>query len=123
MKRTRLHHVGIIMPTMEQAEDFMRVFGFEKDYMEYVEAYQADCLFTKYGPEESPVELIIPRGGVLLDYREGKGGLHHIAGKCWTQGGAYEKTGPRVCWQPAAIRHVPGSRVHGGAGDSYPRGH
>lgn len=79
MQRTRLHHIGIIMPTMEKAQEFMDTFGFEQDYMEYVEDYKADCLFTKYGPNESPVELIIPKEGVLSEYREGKGGIHHIA--------------------------------------------
>ena len=79
MKPLRLHHVGIIMPTMEKAEMFLEQFGLEKDYMEYVEAYHAYCLFTKYTKEESPVELIIPTVGVLTEYREGKGGLHHIA--------------------------------------------
>lgn len=79
MKAKRLHHVGIILPSMEIAEEFMERFGLEKDYMEYVDAYQAHCLFTKYGPEESPVELIIPTGGVLTEFRNGKGGLHHIA--------------------------------------------
>ncbi|WP_373215362.1 VOC family protein [Ruminococcus sp. 5_1_39BFAA] len=75
----RLHHVGIIMPTMEKAEAFMEQFGLETDYMEYVDAYHAHCLFTKYTQNESPVELIIPTEGVLTEYRGGKGGLHHIA--------------------------------------------
>ncbi|MBC5689289.1 VOC family protein [Mediterraneibacter sp. NSJ-55] len=79
MKPLRLHHVGIIMPTMEKAEAFLEQFGLEKDYMEYVDAYHAYCLFTKYTKEESPVELIIPTEGVLTKYRDGKGGLHHIA--------------------------------------------
>lgn len=79
MNRIRLHHVGIIMPTMEQAERFIKKFGLEKDYVEYVEAYKADCLFTKYLPNESPIELVIPREGVLTEYNNGKGGIHHIA--------------------------------------------
>ncbi len=79
MKPMRLHHVGIIMPTMEKAEAFMEQFGLETDYMEYVDAYHAHCLFTKYTQNESPVELIIPTEGVLTEYRGGKGGLHHIA--------------------------------------------
>lgn len=79
MNRIRLHHVGIVMPDMEKAERFLEKFGLEKDYMEYVDAYQADCLFTKYQPNESPVELVIPRGGVLTGYNNGKGGIHHIA--------------------------------------------
>ena len=75
----RLHHVGIVLMSMEKAEAFMDQFGLEKDYMEYVDAYHAYCLFTKYGPEESPIELIIPTEGVLTNFRDGKGGLHHIA--------------------------------------------
>lgn len=79
MKPMRLHHVGIIMPNMERAEEFLELFGLEKDYCEYVEAYKADCLFTKYTDAESPVELIIPKEGVLTGYNKGKGGIHHIA--------------------------------------------
>lgn len=79
MKPIRLHHVGIIMTSMEKARAFLEQFGLEEDYMEYVEAYHAYCLFTKYAEKESPVELIIPTEGVLTEFRNGKGGLHHIA--------------------------------------------
>ena len=79
MKPMRLHHVGIIMTTMEKAEAFLEKFGLEKDYMEYVAAYHAYCLFTKYTEKESPVELIIPTEGVLTEFNKGRGGLHHIA--------------------------------------------
>jgi len=79
MKPMRLHHVGIIMTSMERAEAFLEQFGLEKDYMEYVEAYHADCLFTKYSEFESPVELVIPTEGVLTEFNKGKGGIHHIA--------------------------------------------
>lgn len=79
MSPMRLHHVGIIMTTMEKAETFLNQFGLEKDYMEYVEAYHAHCLFTKFNEKESPVELIIPTEGVLTEFNKGKGGLHHIA--------------------------------------------
>ena len=79
MKPMRLHHVGIIMTTMEKAEAFLEKFGLEKDYMEYLAAYHAYCLFTKYTEKESPVELIIPTEGVLTEFNKGRGGLHHIA--------------------------------------------
>ena len=79
MDRMRLHHVGIIMPSMEKAENFLEKFGLETDYVEYVEAYHADCLFTKYCINESPIELVIPHEGVLTKYNKGKGGIHHIA--------------------------------------------
>lgn len=79
MQMIRLHHVGIIMPSQEKAHEFMERFSLQKDYMEYVEAYHAWCLFTKHGRDESPIELIIPVKGILTEYRNGKGGLHHIA--------------------------------------------
>lgn len=75
----KLHHVGIVMTSQERANRFLEKFGLEADYVEYVEAYHADCLFTKHGEDESPVELVIPKEGVLTAYNNGKGGIHHIA--------------------------------------------
>ena len=79
MEHMKLHHVGIVMPTQEQADRFMEKFGLYTDYVEYVESYHADCLFAKHGPDESPIELVIPKEGVLTRYNGGKGGIHHIA--------------------------------------------
>ena len=79
MNRIRMHHVGIVMPTRERAEEFLRIFNFEIDREEYVEAYHAQCIFTKHNERETSVELIIPTEGVLTQYQNGKGGLHHIA--------------------------------------------
>ncbi|MDC7287741.1 VOC family protein [Blautia schinkii] len=79
MKPKRLHHVGIIMSSMDKAKEFLNRFGLEEDYTEFVEDYQAYCLFTKFGEQECPVELVIPEGGVLAEFNNGKGGLHHIA--------------------------------------------
>jgi lactoylglutathione lyase/methylmalonyl-CoA/ethylmalonyl-CoA epimerase len=75
-----MHHVGIVLPTLEAAEDVMTLFGLEKDYGGYVESYQADLIFTKYGEHESPIEFIIPHeGSVLKEFNGGKGGIAHIA--------------------------------------------
>ena len=41
MKPMRLHHVGIIMMSMEKARAFLEQFGLEEDYCEYVESYHA----------------------------------------------------------------------------------
>ena len=79
MEHMKLHHVGIVMTSQERADRFMEKFGLETDYVEYVEAYHADCLFTKHDADESPVELVIPKEGVLTSYNNGKGGIHHIA--------------------------------------------
>jgi lactoylglutathione lyase/methylmalonyl-CoA/ethylmalonyl-CoA epimerase len=80
MKSMRMHHVGIILPTMKSAHKFLETFDLEIDYQGFVEAYQADLIFTKYTENESPVELIIPEeGSVLKDFNKGKGGIAHIA--------------------------------------------
>lgn len=76
--RLRMHHVGIVLPTIEAAKEVMNVLGVEVDYQGYVQAYTADLIFTKYGANESPIEFIIPRGGVLSKYNNGKGGIAHI---------------------------------------------
>ena len=68
MEHMRLHHVGIVI-SPEKAERFMQKFGLET----------ADCLFTKRRSDESYIELVIPKGGVLAEYNQGKGGIHHIA--------------------------------------------
>lgn len=79
MEHMKLHHVGIVMMSQEIADRFMEKFGLETDYVEYVEAYHADCLFTKHREDETPIELVIPKEGVLTQYNGGKGGVHHIA--------------------------------------------
>lgn len=79
MNRTRIHHIGIVFPDRERAEQFMEIFNFEVDLEEYVQAYQAQCIFTKRTSNEISLEFVIPTGGVLKEYNNGRGGLHHIA--------------------------------------------
>ena len=75
----RLHHVGIVLPTMEAAHDFMKTNGLEVDYAGFVDAYHADLIFTKKGEYSSPIEFIVPREGVLKNFNGGRGGIAHIA--------------------------------------------
>mgnify|MGYP002412416107 CR=1 FL=1 len=75
----RLHHVGIVVPTREIAEDLIKMFGLEIDYEGFVDAYHTDVVFTTHGEKESPLEFIIPKEGVLTKYNNGKGGIAHIA--------------------------------------------
>lgn len=80
MKRKRIHHVGVVLPTLDAVNNVMTMFGLEKDYGGYVESYQADLIFTKYGEHESPIEFIIPHeGSILKKFNDGKGGIAHIA--------------------------------------------
>lgn len=79
MDRVRLHHVGIVFPNRERTDLFLKTFHFEIDREEYVEAYHAQCIFTRHSADETALELIVPTSGVLTEYNNGKGGLHHIA--------------------------------------------
>ncbi len=80
LKPMRMHHVGIITPTIEKAEEFLKRWGLEVDYRGYVKAYKADLIFTKYNNDSSPIELIIPdEGSVLKEFNNGKGGIAHVA--------------------------------------------
>ena len=79
MKPMRLHHVGIVLPTLQQAHDFIQANGLEIDYAGFVDAYHADLIFTKKGPFCSPIEMIIPHEGVLTKFNGGRGGIAHIA--------------------------------------------
>lgn len=80
MKPMRMHHVGVVLPTVEQAEHLIDLLGLEVDYRGYVKSYHADLIFTKYGPRlESPIEFIIPHEGVLTKFNNGKGGIAHLA--------------------------------------------
>lgn len=79
MKPMRVHHIGIVVPSRETADNIMKLFNLEVDYSGYVDPYHAEVVFTKYGPSESPIEFIIPSEGVLTQYNNGRGGIHHIA--------------------------------------------
>ena len=80
MKPLKTHHIGVIAKDRAMAEHIMDMFQLEIDYEGHIDAYDSDLIFTKYGPAgDAPIEFIIPHSGVLTKYRDGKGGLHHIA--------------------------------------------
>ena len=75
----RLHHVGIVQPDMESAENYMSLFGHTEDYRGYVEEFQCWCLFCVAPENGTAVELVVPTGGSLARFNRGAGGLHHYA--------------------------------------------
>jgi methylmalonyl-CoA/ethylmalonyl-CoA epimerase len=75
---SRLHHVGVIVPSEEQAQTLMDLLGLKESYRGFVEPYQALCIFTEPNGG-SPLELVVPSGGVLKEFNRGIGGLHHVA--------------------------------------------
>lgn len=74
-----LHHVGIVQPSMEDAEAYMALFGQEEDYRGWVEAFSCWCVFLRAPEGGAAVELVIPEGGPLERFNKGAGGLHHYA--------------------------------------------
>ena len=75
----RTHHWGIVLPTVEKAETFMKTFGLQEDYRGHVKAYDSHLIFTKHGEGADAVEFIIPQSGVLCEFNKGKGGIAHVA--------------------------------------------
>jgi lactoylglutathione lyase/methylmalonyl-CoA/ethylmalonyl-CoA epimerase len=75
----RVHHWGIVLPTVEKAEAFIKQFGLVEDYRGYVKAYDANLIFTTHGDGHDAIEFIIPLSGVLTEFNKGKGGIAHVA--------------------------------------------
>lgn len=75
----RVHHWGVILPTVEKAEAFMQMFGLQEDYRGHVDAYDSHLIFTKHGDGADAIEFIIPQSGVLTEFNKGKGGIAHVA--------------------------------------------
>ena len=59
----RLHHIGIVLPTLEKAHEFIKTNGLEVDYSGFVDAYHADLISLKKVKNSTPIEFIIPVKG------------------------------------------------------------
>ncbi|HVO63999.1 MAG TPA: hypothetical protein VMT53_23960 [Terriglobales bacterium] len=46
MRPKRIHHVDVVLPTLQAVEHLMNLFSMEVDCQEYVEPYKADLIFT-----------------------------------------------------------------------------
>jgi methylmalonyl-CoA/ethylmalonyl-CoA epimerase len=78
MPALKLHHVGIVQPTEQDALQLMALLGMEEEYRGYVDQWQSWCIFAR-SANASTIEFIVPTGGVLAKFNKGAGGLHHIA--------------------------------------------
>lgn len=74
----KLHHVGILAPTFEDAQSFMHLMGLREAYRGYVETWSCWCIFTA-GGNGTAIELVVPLAGQLLKFNKGLGGVHHFA--------------------------------------------
>lgn len=76
----RLHHVGVVFPSIEEAEAHMAAFGLVEDYRGYVSPWHAWCIFTVPAPgATTAIELVVADGGALQKFNKGAGGVHHYA--------------------------------------------
>ncbi|WP_299444716.1 VOC family protein [uncultured Rhodospira sp.] len=75
----RLHHVGIILPDMDDVAGFLTMMGHTEDYRGYVDRFQCWCVFCAAPEGSAQVELVVPTGGSLARFNKGSGGVHHYA--------------------------------------------
>jgi catechol 2,3-dioxygenase-like lactoylglutathione lyase family enzyme len=73
----KLHHIGIIVHEEERVSELAEVFGLKLGRTQYVEEYEALCIFTEGAL--GVIEFIVPKGPKLAKFNKGMGGLHHIA--------------------------------------------
>ena len=74
----RLHHIGVILPTLEDAARHMELFELTEDYRGFVERWRCWCIFTK--PQAgTAIELVVAEAGPLTQFNRGLGGVHHFA--------------------------------------------
>lgn len=74
----RLHHVGIIFPSLDDAARHMETFGLVEDYRGFVEPWNSWCIFTKCD-SGTAIELVVATDGPLTRFNRGLGGVHHFA--------------------------------------------
>lgn len=74
----RLHHVGVIYPSIEDAEAHMALMDLEEDYRGYVDTWHCWCIFTK-AASGAAIELVVADEGPLTRFNKGMGGVHHYA--------------------------------------------
>lgn len=74
-----LHHVGIVLPSLEDAEAHIQTFGLVEDYRGYVEPWHCWCIFAKTQGNATAIELVVADEGPLLRFNRGIGGVHHFA--------------------------------------------
>ena len=74
----KLHHVGIVLPTIEEAESFMTTMGLKEDFRGFVVRWSVWCIFA-HSLNDSKIELVVPEGGKLARFNKGLAGVHHFA--------------------------------------------
>jgi methylmalonyl-CoA epimerase len=74
----RLHHVGIVSPSLDAAAEFISLMGMVEIERGYVAPWTCWCIFVRTGGS-TMLELVVPDGGPLARFNRGAGGVHHFA--------------------------------------------
>ena len=74
----RLHHVGIVARDEAQIEEFKRTLGLVETARETIEKYHVTNVFLECGGT-TKLHFMIPHKGVLKNFNQGRGGIHHLA--------------------------------------------
>jgi len=77
-KNLRVHHIGIVARDESQIEQFKLTLGLEEVARETIEKYHVTNVFLRCGGE-TKIHFMIPHKGVLRNFNQGRGGIHHIA--------------------------------------------
>lgn len=77
-KNLKVHHIGIVARDEEQIEEFKRLLELEEEARETIEKYNVTNVFLSCGGG-SKLHFMIPHKGVLKNFNQRRGGLHHIA--------------------------------------------
>lgn len=78
LARYRLHHIGVVVPSLQEVDRFLASMGLEEDYRGFVEQWSCWCIFIKSGGETA-IELVVADAGPLVRFNKGAGGVHHFA--------------------------------------------
>ncbi len=77
--RYKLHHVGVVCPSLEEAAEFMTTMSLAEDYRGFVDPWHCWCIFTTPADGGTAIELVVATDGPLLRFNKGFGGVHHFA--------------------------------------------
>lgn len=74
----KIHHIGIVARDEHQIAEFKTILGLEEHFRGTIEKYNVTNIFLKCSGE-TKLHFMIPQKGILRNFNNGNGGLHHIA--------------------------------------------
>lgn len=74
----RLHHIGIVARDQAQMDRFVARLGLREVRREHLPKYHVTNIFFDAGGG-AQIQFMLPDGGILANFNQGRGGLHHLA--------------------------------------------